>query len=64
VKYKIRIVKKTIYKNDKVKFISNIKQNTKYNKIEIISGKISYLKNIIKFDLYLFVLFKNIEIKK
>jgi len=64
VKYKIRIIKKNIYKKDKVKFISNIKQNTKYNKIEIINGKISYLKNIIKFDLYLFVLFKNISIKK
>ena len=53
-----------MYKSDKVKFISNIKQNNKYNKIEIISGKISYLKNIMKFDLYLFVLFKNIEVKK
>ena len=53
-----------MYKNDKVKFISNIKQNTKYNKIEIINGKISYLKNIIKFGLYLFELFKNIDIKK
>jgi hypothetical protein len=64
VKYKTRIIKNIMYKNDKVKFISNIKQNTKYNKIEIINGKISYLKNIIKFNLYLFVLFKNIEIKK
>jgi len=64
VKYKTRIIKNIMYKNDKVKFISNIKQNTKYNKIEIINGKISYLKNTIKFGLYLFVLFKNIEIKK
>jgi|TARA_B110001469_G_C9310090_1_gene167593 hypothetical protein len=64
VKYKIRIIKNTIYKNDKVKFISNVKLNTKYNKIVITNGKISYLKNIIKFDLYLFELFKNIEIKK
>jgi hypothetical protein len=64
VKYKTKIIKNTMYKNDKVKFISNIKQNTKYSKIEMISGKISYLKNIIKFVLYLFVLFKNIEVKK
>ena len=64
MKYKTKIIKNTMYKNDKVKFISNIKQNRKYNKVEIISGKISYLKNTIKFDLYLFVLFKNIEVKK
>jgi len=64
VKYKTKIIKNIMYKNDKVKFISNIKQNRKYNKVELISGKISYLKNTIKFDLYLFVLFKNIEVKK